>query len=305
MRLDSLHIVSLNNRMITSILTHSIKVMIMKNMLQQLVPSGSRFFLCGLLVIGVAAITMSACRTPDHSKSTPVPAASDEKPAKTKNGAAKQKADIPPHSILEYSTYGTPSHIKGENLAGRLASQSAYQAAIGERKHEKMTFLWLEHYRQFLKLDDPRRQLRIESAKTDQLGSTHIKMLQVAGAVPVWQKSITLHFNRNNALYLFQGDYMPGSALANVDPSRAMPAAQASAKALAAVTGDKSGWQVEGTSLVIYAGGKKPPRTAYVVILNKGLMARDQYIVDAVNGVILDKSSRVRTGIQPMPMKIK
>jgi bacillolysin len=163
--------------------------------------------------------------------------------------------------------------------------------------------LWFERYRHFLKLSDPRSQLRIESVQTDRLGSTHVKLGQVVDAVPVWNRTVAVHYNQDHALYLFQGDYVPSSTLLNVDTSRAMPVSEAAAVALAAVSEDASQWKVEDSFLVIHTAESRSPRPAHVLILSKGLMERYRYIVDALNGDILDKSSLVRTGMQPMQLK--
>lgn len=269
----------------------------MKKYFNSLYPAAGRLLLTGLFLLFIGAFAMTSCRSADNREVPSPPASSRVPHPEATTVATKQKMNMPPHSIVEYSAHGTPSRLKGEDLTGPVASGAVYQSALAKRDHGEMVFLWLEGYREFFKLTAPRKQLRIESVKTDQLGSTHVKMQQIAGAVPVWGKSIAIHFNGVNAIYLFQGDYLPAAILADIDPSRAMTASKASAKALAAVEGDAAQWQVQDTSLAVYAAGNQSPRLAYVVIVAKGFAQRFQYIVDAENGTILDKFNLIRTGV--------
>ena len=258
--------------------------------------------MAGLLLSGLATFVVTGCRSAEHREVIAAAAATDEHPGKT-DDRIKGKMDVPPYTVIEHGVFGAPSRIKGENLADQISSRTAYQAALKHEDHREMTFLWLERYRRFLKLSDPRSQLRIEGVQTDRLGSTHIKLRQVVDALPVWNRTVVVHYNQDHDLYLFQGDYVPSSTLLNVDTGRAMPVSEAATVALAAVSEDASQWKVEDSFMVIHTAESRSPRPAHVLILSKGLMERYRYIVDALNGDILGKSTLVRTGMQPMQLK--
>ena len=63
-----------------------------------------------------------------------------------------------------------------------------------------MAYLFLDYYKAFFKLGAPRLDLKIQSIQSDALGSTHVRFQQMLGLIPVWGKTIRIHFNERNAL---------------------------------------------------------------------------------------------------------
>lgn len=200
----------------------------------------------------------------------------------------------PPHAEIEFHPNGTPSRIKGDNLAAFLMPMAAFQAACRERNHREMAFLFLEYYKNFFKLTGPRNELRIEKIQSDDLGATHLQLQQVLDDRPVWGKSILLHVNKIDAIYLFQGEYVPSSTLEKVQTQVEITAKQAAAKVLENAPDSSRPWTVEETALVIFPIERQLPRLAYNIALASGLAHRDRYFVDAEDGRILHKMSLIR-----------
>lgn len=200
----------------------------------------------------------------------------------------------PPHTEIEFRPNGTPSRIKGDNLAASLMPMTAFQAAFRQRNHREMAFLFLEYYKNFFKLTDPRNELRIEKIQLDDIGTTHLQLQQVLDDRPVWGKTILLHLNKTDAIYLVQGDYVPSSNLEKVQTLIEITAEQAVAKALENAFDSSLPWTVEESALVIFPIERQLPRLAYKITLTSGLVHRDRYFVDAEDGRILHKMSLIR-----------
>jgi Zn-dependent metalloprotease len=117
---------------------------------------------------------------------------------------------------------------------------------------------------------------------------------QVLSGRPVWGKSILLHLNKTDVIYLVQGDYVPSSTLEKVQMQAEITAEQAAAKALEKASDSSLPWTVEESALVIFPIERQLPRLAYNITLASGLAHRDRYFVDAENSRILHKMSLIR-----------
>jgi Zn-dependent metalloprotease len=198
----------------------------------------------------------------------------------------------PPHTKIDYRSNGTPSLVKGENLAAALGAVPEFEAALKNKDHARMACLFLESYKRFFKLADPRQNFTVESTQTDKLGSTHVRFQQLVHQLPVWEKTIRIHFNNQNALYLIQGDYLPAAALENVETTARLTSSDARNIALASASPGK--WRVHGDAAMVYVTESQEPRLAYAMTLAKGLAGRYHYIIDALDGRILAKASLIR-----------
>lgn len=200
----------------------------------------------------------------------------------------------PPHTEIEFRPNGTPSRIKGNDLAASLTPMAAFQTASRERNHREMAFLFIEHYKDFFRLTNPRNDLRIERIQSDDVGTTHLQLQQVLDDRPVWDKTILLHLKKTNAIYLFQGDYEPSSALEKVKTQVEITPEQAISKALENVSDPSLPWTAQESTLVIFPIELTIPRLAYNITLVSGLAHSDCYFVDAEDGRILHKMSLIR-----------
>lgn len=200
----------------------------------------------------------------------------------------------PPHTKIDYHGNGTPSLVKGEDLAAALGAVPEFETALKNKDHARMACLFLEYYKTFFKLADPRQNLKIESTQTDTLGSTHVRFQQMVHQLPVWEKTIRIHFNDRNALYLTQGDYLPAAALENVETTARLTSSDARSIALASASGSPGKWRVHSDPAMVYVTESQEPRLAYALTLAKGLAERYQYIIDALDGRILAKTSLIR-----------
>jgi Zn-dependent metalloprotease len=244
-------------------------------------------------LIGMVLLASTACSTAEPLSSIPQSVSSQEQPGE-QNTSARGKMTQPPHTKIDYRSNGTPSLVKGENLSVSLGEIPDFQSALKNNDYEQMTYLFLDYYKTFFKLAAPLNNLNVESIQSDALGSTHVRLQQMLNQIPVWEKTIRIHFNDRNALYMFQGDYLPSAVLENVETTAELTSSDASKIALESVSGAPGQWRVQNGSTMVYVAESQEPRLAYGLTLAKGLAQRYQYIIDAVDGRILEKTSLIR-----------
>lgn len=246
-----------------------------------------------LLLLIIAAFYVPGCQSSEGHGKLSAPGDADQQ-TQIRTVSEKKKMNLPPDTTFEPGENGTPRRIKGKNLAADLASVVEFQQALNRRDHSRMVFLWLTYYRDILKLNDPQKELRIERITTDKLGSTHVKMQQMIDNIPVWNQTVLIHFNKENGIYLFQGDYLPVAMLSGVSTTKAIQTSEAESIAVEAASKGASGWRVVERSEVVFIVAGKIPRPAYALTLSKGLANRYLYMVDAVDGRILHVTSLIR-----------
>lgn len=244
-------------------------------------------------LMGMVLLASSACGAADALSSTPPSIASQEQSGE-QNRSARGIMTQPPHTKIDYRSNGTPSLVKGENLCANLGEMPDFQSALKNNDYEQMAYLFLDYYKTIFKLAAPRNNLKVESIQSDALGGTHVQLQQMLNQIPVWEKMIRVHFNEHKALYMFQGDYLPSAVLENVKTTAELTSSDASKVALGSVSGSPAQWRVQNESTMVYVTKSQESRLAYGITLAKGLAQRYRYIIDAVDGRILEKTSLIR-----------
>jgi hypothetical protein len=194
-------------------------------------------------------------------------------------------------SVIEMGTAGTPRLVKGSDLAADLESSDAYGAARRGDDFGEMARLFLAHRAELFKLADPREDLRLLEVQRDGLNHHHAKFQQAVAGIPVWLKTLSVHFDPQDRLYRVEGDYLPTPL--DVDTRPALSETAVRTKALQGIAGSGGGWKVEASELVIYAAATDAPRLAYRLTVVKGFTGREDRIVAADTGQLLKRLSRV------------
>lgn len=247
----------------------------------------------GMCALSLLLVLFAGCRSESRSAST---LSAYDPPLNTVNTNAtnQPKMKLPPYKQINFSADGTPRRISGENLTAAFISVSEFQAAEKSRKHSEMIFFFMQYYHDFFKLADPRRMLKVEKIESDELGYTHVRLQQVVNRIPVWGKTILVHFNKENFIYLFQGDYLSGSALNGLPVDGVVTQSQAVEKAIKAASKVTSKWSLKSCSKVIFADQAQVPHLAYGITLSSGLIHRNLYFIDAASGSVLHKIDLTR-----------
>ena len=201
---------------------------------------------------------------------------------------------MPEGVIIRYDESGAPSYIKGENLSSHLDDDPYFRILKEKGLYVDTVYYFLQSRRELLKIVDPRQEFEITGEKIDELGFKHITLQQVLNGIAIWGRSISVHLNQDNHVYLLKGHYEP--TLKNVDTTPILSAEQAADRAISEAPGVEEGWCAEEKKLSILMVEAQNPRLVYRVTLVRGFTRREYYFVDARDGKILHKMSGTPSG---------
>lgn len=232
-------------------------------------------FLCAFgILVGPSFIAVSGFASPASPTSLPL---------KTLPREAAARFD---------STRKTVTRIEGRNLLDELPDEA--KRARSDPSAAAIAFV--STYRQTFRLIDPVTELRVLAVKPDELGFQHVRLAQVFRGLEVAGGEMLFHFNRDAALYLVTGSYIPTPALSELKPKLDKAAA---VRAVAAELSAKGGnWPA---SLKIWPSPGGAGLLAYEVAASVALDKAWRVFVDARSGKILDRISTVYTASTIVP----
>lgn len=200
----------------------------------------------------------------------------------------------PDDETIRYSEDGIVEFIKGKNLSSSLDNNPQFRELKTENRYGDIAYAFLESRKDILKIQNPRAEFKIISESVDHLGLKHIKFQQIYEEIPVWGKELAVHLDRQNSVYMFQGNSVPTIQDVSTEPRISEQKAAEYAKQKQEASKEKNGWEAKDGKLYVYIVKGSVPRLTYKITLVKGISDKQHYFVDALNGEILHKI----TGIQ-------
>ncbi len=192
------------------------------------------------------------------------------------------------NATIHYRDNGTPSLIKGDNLSYALDGEPGFQKLKKESMYMEIVYRFLESQRGLLMLNDPRSELKKTKLTVDDMKFKHIKVQQVVNDFPIWGREIIIHLNRDNEVYMVNGNIEPS---VNINTTPKLTNQEAVKRALKAVPGGPEGWHAAGSEIQVFFTKSDAPCLVYVVTLVKGIANREYYFIDAKDGTFLHKIS--------------
>lgn len=178
------------------------------------------------------------------------------------------------------------TRIEGTNILRSLPDL----ARRAENDPGGAAIAFVSAYRAVFRLVDPARELKVSAVKLDELGFRHVRMEQVFHGLEVIHSELLFHFNRENALYLATGSYIPTPVLSETRPKLDHTAAvRAAAAELSTEAGN---WPAV---LKVWPSPDGAGLLAYEVAAPIGLSQAWRVFVDARSGKILDRISTIYT----------
>ncbi len=196
---------------------------------------------------------------------------------------------LPEDITIHYGDSGIPTYIKGENLSSHLDKYPFFQTLKKEGRYVEIAYHFLQSWRELFRIEDPCQEFKKSKATIDNLQFKHVKFQQVFAGIPLWAREISVHLNRTNQVYLFQGHYEP--TLKNIVTTAGISGLRAAELAAEALPYGAGKWHVEEKKKYIFMVDRRTPRLAYRITLVRGLADREYYFVDAGDGRILHKIS--------------
>jgi hypothetical protein len=192
------------------------------------------------------------------------------------------------NATIHYRDNGTPSLIKGDNLSYALDGEPGFQKLKKDNLHLEIVYRFLESQRGLLMLNDPRSELKKTKLTVDDMKFKHIKVQQVVNDIPIWGRDIIIHLNKDNEVYMVNGNIEPSVSI-NTTPK--LTNQEAAKRALEAVSGGPEGWYAAGSEIQVFFAKPDAPCLVYMVTLVQGIANREHYFIDAKDGTILHKIS--------------
>lgn len=190
--------------------------------------------------------------------------------------------------VIKYRENGTPSYIKGKNLTSHLDGDQHFEMLKRNRNYVEIAYRFLESRTKFFKIKNPRAEFQMTKVSTDDLQYKHVKFRQVVNNVPIWGREIIIHLNRDNEVYMVNGNIEPS---VNINTTPKLINKEAAKRALEAVPGGPEGWHVAGSEIQVFFAKPGAPCLVYMVTLVKGIASREYYFIDAKDGTFLHKIS--------------
>ena len=182
------------------------------------------------------------------------------------------------------SRTGTPSFIRGS---------IPLPVIQGETDEVLASLAFVERYAGLLGVRNASVELAAVETYVDNLGMRHVIFQQVYQGVEVYGAQVKVHLNaEGQKVVAISSGFVPGIALAEPQPHVTAEAALAAvSRAL------PDGALASGPGLVVYpgqGGGGSPARLAWLVeLLDNAVPARNAYLIDAVEGGMVDVLDRL------------
>src|SRR5262249_36883407 len=141
-----------------------------------------------------------------------------------------------------------------------------------------------------LGLDDPDRELVLESIEDDPLGRRHLRFAQTVNDLPVWPNGLIVELDARGDVDLVSGAFVRTPRLLAGSPTLDRAAAIAAARAAVPNGG---GAPARVPSLLVWAPGGRAARLAWKIELSVALDAFWLVLVDATTGDVLTAMNQV------------
>jgi bacillolysin len=182
---------------------------------------------------------------------------------------------------------GTPSFIRARISLSAIGLDS-------QAKPSAVAIAFADRYARLLGIKQASSELKVMQDETDVLGMRHVTLQQVYQGVDIYGGSVKVHLSADGQEVVavsssFVPDIQVPDTQAHITAEQALTAAR---KAL------PNGILLSGPKLVIYPGhGERPGASAklawLVELRDDSIPARNVYVVDAVEGAILDVLDRI------------
>jgi hypothetical protein len=206
---------------------------------------------------------------------------------------------LPPGvELVKDQINGTIRLLKGISLSTPLITNEDYHKAVLSGQPGEMALAFINAYRTFFKLQDPKSELTVSKVEADNLGMTHVRLSQNYKGFEVWPAEINVHFNQSSDVYLVQGHYAKTPADLSINPyldeSDALN-----------VISKNMGIEIDELSkcrsnLIVYCGSSEAPKLAYRIYAELSADKAWHYIVDAQTGTILEIITAVQNQGGPL-----
>lgn len=185
---------------------------------------------------------------------------------------------------LKRESSGAVSLLQGDNLSLAIEGDPEYRRLIESRSYAELAIEFVHFFRMPFQLEDPKRELSVTRVQEDDLGFHQVRLLQNYKSVNVMHSEIIVHFDRDDHVYLFQGQYIPTPVNMSLKPKMALNAVAESIKGHGDVSVDRT-----SAGPFILPMSDAHPKLVFQLRSRLSLTNQSILLIDANNGEIVRK----------------
>ena len=207
--------------------------------------------------------------------------------AANRNSGMKIPSD---YKIRRDNITNTITYLKGD-LTRELGENKDFELLRIDGSKEEIALAFISAYRSDFHLTDPRNELVVKKAETDDRGIHHLQFQQVYEGVPIRAAEINVHIKDENRVYLIQGRYIPTPENLDINP-------EIDLKRACAIVSDYLNLSKAPDckeERIIYVDSSKKPHLCYRIVAVSSPMKGWEVFVDANTGDIIEKLPVIRT----------
>ena len=192
---------------------------------------------------------------------------------------------------LDRDSNGTVSLLQGDNLSLALEGYAEYRRLFESKSFGEMAVEFVHFFKKPFQLEHPRSELSVTRVQEDDLGFHQVRLAQNYETVPVMYAELIVHFDRDDHVYLVQGQYIPTPANLNLVPKMTLDEVMEGIHDHGSVSADST-----SSGPFILPSNDSSPKLVYQLISRVSLTDQSMLLVDANNGRVLRKVPTIYSG---------
>ena len=197
------------------------------------------------------------------------------------------------------SRVNSPASVRGKGLGVKSLSAQSVAASVFVGTYGQRSVAVLQNLAPLYGIQNASSELQASgSAKTDELGFRHQRLIQIYRGIPIVGADLNVHFDNGGIPYEVSGRFISGITL---DTKPSINSNQAIASAVADFVNKRGFPQaktIEQPQLVIYAMSN-PPQLVYQLVISDDPTRMYRYWVNAKTGSVIDAMNQVCSILPP------
>ena len=183
-------------------------------------------------------------------------------------------------------------HIRWDKKTGVPVRISGILSEVSSKDAREIAMAFFKENKDIFGIRSAKEELSITKVKKDAHGWEHVTIQQVYKKLPVENKQIKVHMNKDKQIEVVNGNYQPNI---DINTTPAISDTQAVAAARAAINPKKEPMKKPKSELVVYAFNGKNYLTWKIRIFSEDPLGDFIYYIDASNGEVIDSYNNFKT----------
>ena len=185
---------------------------------------------------------------------------------------------------LKRDSSGVVSLLQGANLSQTVERYPHYQRLVENQSFGEMAIAFVQYFKIPFQLEEPKSELNVSRIQEDDLGFHQVRLAQNHKSVHVLNSEIIVHFDRDDHVYLVQGQYIRTPSKMDLKPKMTLNAV------IKVITdhGDLAPLSANADPAILPLNNG-PPKLVYQLKSQASLTKQYILLIDANNGTVIRK----------------